>query len=266
MSHQVEYYNADRRGWWERLFESLVAKKEGDMELQLPPDSLFNGSWNAGASSIADVPEKVKAQIREEAVLDAFNRLESSLRLLLYATTPDKEPPSQERYQQILSVWRYELEHRVNLTPDTYCGAVQKYGPGMDAAYTVDGRCEPGDLLRIRVPCWRMNDRVVVRGEAELVDSNEEAPSCLRFEAFDAPAESAQPSAGPTQTAPAYLETPAAEASGGSSAVETRAVEMPSAPPQTVAPEPAAGDVPPSTGPEPDVLRVRPRTRRSSEE
>src|SRR5687768_3156468 len=113
MSHQVEYYSADRRAWWERLFESLTARKDGEMELQLPPDSLFADSWSSAASSVADVPEKVKAQIREEAVLDAFNRLESSLRLLLYATTPDKEPPSQERYQQILNVWRYELEHRV---------------------------------------------------------------------------------------------------------------------------------------------------------
>lgn len=167
---QVEYYNPERRGWWERLYASLISRREEEMELQLPSDSLFADNWNTSANSVADVSEKVKAQIREEAVLSAFNRLETSLRLLLYATAPGKEPPSPERYQQILNVWRYELEHRIRLTPDTYCGAVQRYDPEMDAAYSVDGRCEPGDLLRIRVPCWRMYDQVVIRGEAEIVD------------------------------------------------------------------------------------------------
>ena len=144
------------------------------MEYQLPPDSLFAGSWG-GANSVADVPEQVKAQIQEETLLATFNRLESSLRLLLYATTPGKEPPTAEDCHQILNVWRYELEHRVNLTPDTYCGAVQRYEADMETAYTIDGRCRPGDLLRIRVPCWRMHDRVVIRGEAEVVDPAETA-------------------------------------------------------------------------------------------
>jgi hypothetical protein len=142
------------------------------MEYELPPDSLFAGTWT-GANSVADVPDQIKAQIREEALLTAFNRLESSLRLLLYATTPGKEPPTAERCHQILNVWRYELEHRVNLTPDTYCGAVQRYAAEMEDCYTIDGQCRPGDLLRIRVPCWRMNERIVVRGEAELVDESE---------------------------------------------------------------------------------------------
>ena len=26
----------------------------------------------------------------------------------------------------------------------------------METAYSIDGRCDSGDLLRIRVPCWRM--------------------------------------------------------------------------------------------------------------
>jgi hypothetical protein len=168
---QIEYAT-DRKNWWERLFGSLMTRAEKEMQYELPPDSLFNGTWN-GANSLADVPEQLKAQIREEALLTAFNRLESSLRLLLYATTPGKEPPTAERCHQILNVWRYELEHRVNLTPDTYCGAVQRYGAEMDDSYTIDGACQPGDLLRIRVPCWRMNERIVVRGEAELVDEDE---------------------------------------------------------------------------------------------
>jgi hypothetical protein len=166
---QTEYYAAERRNWWERLMDSLIPRREDGSSYELPGDSLFASSLGANPQSVADVPERVKKQIREEAVQDAFNRLEASLRLLLYATTPGKEPPSSERYQQILSVWRYELEERVNLIPDTYCGAVQRYAPDMEEAYIIDGRCGSGDLLRIRVPCWRMHDRVVVRGEAELV-------------------------------------------------------------------------------------------------
>ena len=116
---QVDLQVLERRGWWDRLYNSIIAGRENDMELKLPSDSLFASTWNTATNSVADVPEKVKAQIREEAVLTAFNRLEASLRLLLYATAPGKEPPSPERYQEILSVWRYELEHRVDLTPDT---------------------------------------------------------------------------------------------------------------------------------------------------
>jgi len=167
---QVEYFTTERRNWWERLFAPFKRQSD-ESDFQLPPDSLFARPWSVDTSTVAEVPEKVKAQIREEAVLDAFNRLESSLRLLLYATTPDKEPPSAERCHQILNVWRYELEHHINLQPDTYCGAIQRYDSESETAYTIDGRCEAGDLLRIRVPCWRMYDRVVIRGEAEVVDA-----------------------------------------------------------------------------------------------
>ncbi len=149
------------------------------MKYEVPADSLFANGWTVSAQSIADVPERLKAQIREEALLDAFNQLEASLRLLLYATTPDKEPPTAERCHQILNVWRYELEHRIRLTPDTYCGAVQRYEPDMERSYTIDGRCERGDLLRIRVPCWRMHDRIVVRGEAEIL-RGDQLPEALR--------------------------------------------------------------------------------------
>lgn len=165
---QIEAVAQDQRPWWERLVGPLFARAEEDMEYQLPPDSLFSNAWS-GPSTVADVPEHLRSQISEETLLTTFNRLESSLRLLLYATTPGKEPPTAEQCRQILNVWRYELEHRVHLTPDTYCGAVQRYEADMETAYTIDGRCDPGDLLRIRVPCWRMNDRIVVRGEAELM-------------------------------------------------------------------------------------------------
>jgi hypothetical protein len=185
---QVEYYSAESRSWWERFFSQLMGRSESD-SAELPPDSLFSNAWDRSVGSVADVPEQVKAQIREEAVLDAFNRLESSLRLLLHATTPGKEPPSPERLQQILSVWRYELEHRVKLTPDTYCGAIQRYDADMDAAYAIDARCQEGDLLRIRVPCWRMFNHVVIRGEAELVDGAEPAAIPVAVAEWEAPSE-----------------------------------------------------------------------------
>jgi hypothetical protein len=153
---------------------------KNSLSVELPPDSLFAGHWSTGdAKSVADVPEKIKAQIREEALLHAFHRLESSLRLLLYATTPGNEPPTPERCQQILNVWRFELEHRVHLTPDTYCGAIQRYEAEMDSAYAISGRCQPGDLLRIRVPCWRLHEQIVIRGEAELVEADDPAVTVL---------------------------------------------------------------------------------------
>jgi hypothetical protein len=167
--NQVENVSLLERSLWERLLQAFALRPEGDMGYQVPADSLFANTWNGGTESVADVPEAVKAQIREEALLTAFNRLETSLRLLLYATTPGKEPPTPEHLHQILNVWRFELEHRVNLVPDTYCGAVQNYAPEMDAAYTIDGRCSSGDRLRIRVPCWRMFEKIVIRGEAEVL-------------------------------------------------------------------------------------------------
>lgn len=201
---QTEFAAPERRGWWDRLMDSLMARKDGEVQADIPADSLFADAWNAGGQSLADVPENLKAQIREEAVLDTFNRLEASLRLLLHATTPGKEPPSTERYQQILNVWRYELEHRINLQPDTYCGAVQKYEAAMDPAYIIDGRCQPGDLLRIRVPCWRMRDKIVIRGEAEVVEGEDLAA---------AEAEIAAPAAAEAADAGAVIaEAPAAVA------------------------------------------------------
>jgi hypothetical protein len=211
---QSEYYGtANRRGWWERLFSVLMTRAEGQMNYEIPPDSLFAGQWT-GANSVADVPEQIKAQIREEALLTAFNRLESSLRLLLYATTPGKEPPTADRCHQILNVWRYELEHRVNLTPDTYCGAVQRYVADMADSYTIEGRCEPGDLLRIRVPCWRMNERVVIRGEAELITAAEMDMALAEMKQQDAAAarraaEAAAAESG--EAVPAEVTAPTAE-------------------------------------------------------
>ncbi len=162
---QVEVYNQSRETILRRVMRALV--KEESLGVQLPEDSLLAGGWRGDAENLADVPEQLKQQIREEAVLAVFNRLESSLRLLLHATAPDREPPSQEAYRKILDVWRFELEDRASLVPDTYAGAVQKYDPEMVASYAIAGRCDTGDLLRIKVPCWRLFGRVVIRGEAE---------------------------------------------------------------------------------------------------
>lgn len=221
---QVEYYTAERRNWWERLFGGLVSKPEDSLSYQLPSDSLLNVGWT-GAHSVADVPENVKAQIREEAVLTTFNRLEASLRLLLYATTPDRQPPTAEDCHQILNVWRYELEHQVNLTPDTYCGAVQRYEPEMETSYIIDGRCQSGSLLRIRVPCWRMNERVVVRGEAELLDNPQASSAASKSEAFSSGKEIAVEAMPAVESAPAPVQLAEAVAKTPKS-VEAQAEEL----------------------------------------
>ena len=51
--------------------------------------------------------------------------------------------------------------------PDAYSGAVRTYDLNTERDYTVHGRCQPGEPLRILVPCWRLHGAVVVRGEAE---------------------------------------------------------------------------------------------------
>jgi hypothetical protein len=167
-----------------------VKTMEKGTEYQLPADSLIAQAMGPRVrpASLAEVPDDVRAQIREDALLATFHRLESSLRLLLHATTPGKEPGSVERYQQILSVWRYELEHRIQLKPDTYAGAVQRFDPTLNTAYMIDGRCDTGDLVRIRIPCWRLNDKIVVRGEAERVV---EGPSGLTSESASTAASAA---------------------------------------------------------------------------
>jgi hypothetical protein len=210
---QTDLTTSDKKGWWERLVESLTARKDDAYEV--PEDSLFSNAWNGAGQTVADVPDKVKQQIREEAILDTVGRLEQSLRLLLYATTPGKEPPSPERYQQILNVLRYELEHRIHLVPDTYCGAVQKYEPSMDEGYTIDGRCQIGDLLRIRVPCWRMYERIVIRGEAELVEPEEETKPATAAAPVDVPSPVAAPPGSPSDL---LRELEAAHAAQGSPA------------------------------------------------
>lgn len=251
---QVEYYTAERRNWWERLFNGFISRAEDGMGYELPPDSLLSGMW-AGAGTVADVPESVKAQIREEAVLSTFNRLESSLRLLLYATTPDRQPPTAEDCHQILNVWRYELEHQVNLTPDTYCGAVQRYEPEMDAAYIIDGRCEPGALLRIRVPCWRMNERIVVRGEAELFSGAEVLAAGSKQPAVSGGSPAAAAEA-PATVAAAPAVDPASLAVGGPVEMGAPAAEHPAESPAKTPAEEAAelaalitGDAAEPTGP-----------------
>lgn len=237
------------------------------MNYQLPADSLFNESFQAAIDSIADVPEEIKAQIREEAVLAVMNRLESSLRLLLYATTPGKEPPTAEKCHQILNVWRYELEHRVHLVPDTYCGAVQRYAQGMENSYTIEGRCEVGDLVRIRVPCWRMFEKLVVRGEAERME--EEAASAASERSEASVAGTALPPAPPepvreepsAAVATPVVPTPAAAPESPAALAEPVTVPEP-APRQS--PTPAASDgaseppspAPPASADRPEVRRI----------
>jgi hypothetical protein len=117
--------------------------------------------------SLADIPPELKRRIEDEAIQEAFHRLETPLRMLVYATQPGQEPRSIQECRDILDLWRHGLEQEVRLVPDAYTGAVISYQPALDCAYHINGRCESGDAVRISVPAWRVHGEVVVRGEAE---------------------------------------------------------------------------------------------------
>jgi len=121
--------------------------------------------------TIADIPVPLKRRLQEEALQTAFHRLEMPLRFLLYATAPGREPTSLEEYQGIVNLWRQGLETEAHLMPDNFTGAVRCYEPAMDDAYAIKGRCAAGQQLRITVPAWRLHGQVVVRGEAEPLET-----------------------------------------------------------------------------------------------
>ncbi len=178
------------------------------MNQSLPQDSLFAGMHVAAPpATLADVPEELRSQIQDDSLIAAFHRLEVPLRLLLHATTPGREPESLDRVRQVLDVWRFELEHRLQLRPDAQAGTVQPFDAALQAAYTVKGRCVPGDLVRIRVPCWRLKDRLVVRGEAEPVGEGVSAPPS------DPGVAASPPSCRPSPEAPAQASGRAAPSS-----------------------------------------------------
>jgi hypothetical protein len=164
-------------GWsWLRRLRGQSGTSEG--EHLLHSESIWRGdSEFAGARggrrrpsndlTIADIPVALKRRLQEEAVQATFHRLEMPLRFLLYATAAGREPSSVEEYQDIVNLWRQGLETEARLQPDNFAGAVRCYDPAMEDAYTVKGRCQPGQQLRITVPAWRLYGQVVVRGEAE---------------------------------------------------------------------------------------------------
>lgn len=125
------------------------------------------GRQAAREMTLADIPVPLKRRLQEEALQTTFHRLEMPLRFLLYATAPGREPSSIEEYQGIVNLWRQGLEAEARLMPDNYAGAVRCYEPAMEDAYSIKGRCTPGQQLRITVPAWRLHGQVVVRGEAE---------------------------------------------------------------------------------------------------
>ncbi len=149
-----QYEDSHRQG--ERFWHGR-ASGEGGLDHRALPKEL----------TLADIPVPLKRRLQEEALQTAFHRLEMPLRFLLYATAPGREPSSLEEYQGIVNLWRQGLETEVRLVPDNFTGAIRSYEPSMDTAYTIKGRCAPGQQLRITVPAWRLHGEVVVRGEAE---------------------------------------------------------------------------------------------------
>jgi hypothetical protein len=130
----------------------------------------------ADEMTLADIPVTLKRRLQEEALQTTFHRLETPLRFLLYATAPGREPESLEEYQGIVHLWRQGLEREARLLPDNFAGAIRQYEPGMEDAYLIKGRCQPGQPMRITVPAWRLHGQVVVRGEAEPFHAAESHP------------------------------------------------------------------------------------------
>src|SRR5438270_4880133 len=107
-------------GDWLRKLAERVG--HGEREEKLPSWAAKEFSATSGMShskaeidSLADVPGWVKRRLQEEAVLQAFHRLETPLRFLLYATVPGQEPQSIEECHGILNLWRQGLEQEVRL-------------------------------------------------------------------------------------------------------------------------------------------------------
>jgi hypothetical protein len=157
--------------WFRKLAERVgIAEREQtlpDWVLEELRPMADGGTPESERVSMADIPQTLKRRLQEEAVHKTFFRLETPLRFLLYATVPGQEPQSVQECHDILNLWRQGLEKEARLVPDAYCGAVIPYEPSIERAYHVNGRCEPGDPVRITVPAWRIQGDVVVRGEAE---------------------------------------------------------------------------------------------------
>jgi hypothetical protein len=163
------------RGW----FRGLLARLGGGPSYNAETASLFSSEERVDdrshdEMSVADIPTVLRRQLEEDAIRRTFHRLEMPLRLLMYATSPDREPESPTEFRDILNLWRQRLEQEVLLTPDAYAGAVRDYDPAMEREYTIHGRCRTGEPVRILIPCWRLNGEVVVRGEAEPIPSSRE--------------------------------------------------------------------------------------------
>jgi hypothetical protein len=132
--------------------------------------SLFNellADRTVEPRSWADIPTDLRHEVQDEAIRATLCRLQGTLRALLSASTPGGEPRSVEECVQLFHNCRHALEQEVFLTADAYPGAVRSYTIEFERDYTVHGRCQLGEPVRIVVPCWRLRGHVVVRGEAE---------------------------------------------------------------------------------------------------
>lgn len=152
-------------GWWDRCLISLGLRSDQPVD-----DDSF--AWedperSENGLSLADVPQDLKERLQKEVLRSTFHRLENQLRFLLRATFQEDDPDERDEAKSILWLWRQGLEQEVHLRPETYPGAVQTYSPEMADSYFVPSQCQVGEPLRIVTPCWKLDDDVVVRGEAE---------------------------------------------------------------------------------------------------
>jgi hypothetical protein len=136
----------------------------------LEEPSLFEGLRDEPRrepAAVADIPVELRHELQSEAVRETLRRLQGTLRALLAASTPGREPASVAECMQLFDNCRRALEQEVFLAADAYPGAVRSYSTDLEKEYVVHGRCQAGEPVRILVPCWRLRGEVVVRGEAE---------------------------------------------------------------------------------------------------
>jgi hypothetical protein len=126
-----------------------------------------------GANAIycmAEVPTELRERIKEEELIRIIRRLETPLRALHVATSRKGVEYPAEELRFFLLMWRQALGDYVGLLPDER--SVLVYEPGTDDSYFVRGLCEPGSHLVVLESCWTLNGRVVVRGEARVLEDD----------------------------------------------------------------------------------------------
>ncbi|MCA1595028.1 MAG: hypothetical protein LC772_01165 [Chloroflexi bacterium] len=127
-----------------------------------------DGGGRERMACLADVPSEIRERIKEDELVRIIRRLETPLRALHAATSRKGVEYPADELRHFLLIWRQALGDYLTLLPDER--SVLVYESGTDDSYFVRGRCEPGSHIVVLEPCWTLNGRVVVRGEARVIE------------------------------------------------------------------------------------------------